>query len=213
MQKWCEAIRKNDELKQWIIDELVFRLYEERDSIIYYAQKLWMVVEGKSELEKMLMSRCITLRLDFQLEDLYTDIDIKLDDIHELRQKLKNYQGSYTAEQDKEFLDLVVQEATPANIPYNYYRRIRDNLIRIDNCINALKSVGVEVNYTAYDFLPLLLAGVKGIKFRPIELEVYAKLPHINQDDLEFVELLKQKGVVREVNGNYVRCCNFGVVL
>jgi len=155
------------------------------------------------------MSRCITLRLDFQLEDLYTDIDIKLDDIHELRQKLKSYQGSYTAKQDKEFLDLVVQEATPANIPYNYYRRIRDNLIRLDNCINALKSVGVEVDYTAYDFLPLLLAGIKGIKFRPIELEVYAKLPKVSEDELEFVELLRQKGVVREVNGKFVRCCNF----
>jgi len=72
MQKWCEAIRKNDELKQWIIDELVFRLYEERDSIIYYAQKLWMVVEGKSELENHNPK-------DISIDHIFEEINLKLD--------------------------------------------------------------------------------------------------------------------------------------
>jgi len=165
---------------------------------------------GASEVEKMLMSRCITIRLDFQLEDVYTGLGkLDLDDIEELREKLDEYEGSYTEEQDKQFLDTVVQELVQANIPFNYAYRVRDNLIRIDNYIKAMNSIGIELPYKAEDFLPLLIAGIKGVRFRPVELEIYAKLPSIDKDEKEFAELLQQKGVARCVNGKFIRCCNF----
>jgi len=167
---------------------------------------------GKSHLETMLASRCIVLRFEFTPDDVYYGLatNLVLDDIAEIREQLKHYQGRFNREEDQRYLDLVMQELLNNNIPANYAYRVRDNLIRIENYIRAMNEIGYKVKYRAEDFLPIMLAGIKGIKLRPIELDVYGKLPNVDSNELEYVEILERKGLVRKVGGIYVRCANFG---
>lgn len=170
-------------------------------------------IYDNNHMDKMLLSRCIVVSLDFTVDDVYTGLcKLNLDDVSELREKLVGYSGRYSSKEDKAFLDLVVQEITASGIPHNYVYRIRDDLIRIDNYVRALESIGYDYKYDYEDFLPIIVAGIKRVKLRPSELETYATLPDLDSYHRQFVDELVRKGLVRRVNGNYIRCCNFAEI-
>ena len=180
-------------------------------SYIVCTSKLFL----SNHTERMLASRCIVFHMNVDYEDLKYGFRVNLDDIAEIREEVDEYQGTFTKKEENRILDTVIDELRARGIPPNYAYRVKDDIMRI---MNILTATGDDRD-KAWKYLDLILHGIGGTEFTPLELEVYSslngktpfsKIKIKGVDDALKAEILTRlidRKLVREVKrGVYARC-------
>lgn len=167
---------------------------------------------GTSHLDHMLQSRCIQINMQVGYEDLQEGIvNIRTNDIEDLRAELDNKQGKFKEKFLKEVLSYITEELRNREIPPNYAYRVTADTMRIMN----IKELLGEDKDEAYDYLDFILQGILGSSFTPLEIKLYNSLngsKPLNKilEELKIpesyatvlIERLMQKGMVKKVGRN-----------
>lgn len=180
-------------------------------SYIVCCSKLFL----QNHVERMLASRCIVFHMDIGFEDLKIGLKVDLDDIAELREELDEYQGVFRKRDEEKIMDMVIEELRSREIPPNYTYRVKDDVLRIMNILEALG----EDRDKAWKYLDIIIHGIRCTEFTPLELELYSKLngktpfSEIKISGVseglkaEILARLIEKGVVKRVGKDiYARC-------
>ena len=197
--KYWHVWAKEGYLKTWI-----------QASYIVCTSKLY-----SNHLERMLASRCIVFLFNVTYEDIKHSFKVKLDDIEEIREELDLYQGTFTSKQAIGVLDRVIEILKSKEIPANYAYRVRDDILRI---MNILEALGDDPD-KAWKYLDIIMKGIQRVEFTPLELEIYSQLNGrtplskikiegvSNTLKAEILARLVEKGVVKRVFKDiYARC-------
>jgi len=142
--------------------------------------------------ERMLLSRCIQCHMNVTYDDILHKSDVYLDDIHELRQQLEQYEGVYEQSEIETILNATLRVIKKRKLPPNYTYRVAGDVIRIKNVIEA---AGFKKGYRKY--IHFITSGVLGQKLTVTDLNILRALSANGREHMKIEELLKETKVCK----------------